>query len=1301
MMKPFISGLLLLPFLIFADDSLLFQADFDGFSVTADYAKGKKESTTFANPSLHLRMWEGITKKDNALVMDKTEECRYPIKDNFDPRQGTVSLWVAPLNWKTGNKSMEVFFWAQQKNWQIYIEKYVWGNHLYFYLKNDLAPGSKKAFSAVALLDEKNWPLNKWHKLDAVWDRNGMKLYVDGILPKTVAWRKPEIRFDAPMEFPAPDPKGFFCLGRKSSGKDKEHRTAYDNLRIYNRPLSAKEIRDDYLKYAVSEFGSQRELLTASIPRSVKEIRVDGRIDPEEWSDAAAVPVCQMCGCSKNKTQQLNGKVYLKHDHENLYIACFSDAPAKKRVHRNRDGNLWEDDSFEIHLRSEKRNVRCQFIINANGAVFDSCNAVSKWNANLKSAAFAGPQSWSAELAIPLADLKLSPPDDSWTGNFYISSYLNRDPGAFGWAYAGGAYNAPKSFGRLLFPDAPVFLNIRKLGNFPSGQLDLELAKQPASLKVSAFYEQENGTRIEYSTDPCVTPWKTALPPGRQRLVVSARDLKGKTVGFYEGFYYVNRPMELLFDCRPKENRIAVSVNLNSAGKKLLDRLSSGVVGTVRLRAESSGKEYSRKDFTTRESVFEVSLPLPDQLPQGNYRIEAEIAGAAPLKESIRFRVPDMTPYQVRIGADHTVPEPWTAVKKVDRTRFRVLDREYVFGAGPFPEQIVSRGLKLLTAGPELKIDQQKIEWDAPRIVKEYPDHIELTGKGKSQDFIFSWQGQLWFDGMYKVDWSMTPVKGWGKIGGMTLNFRMPREIGRYVFKQHYDTSLYKWKNDRIEWRFDPLKNPYGNLVWLSGIEKGLAWHSRSNANWLNRPGENNIILSRNDNEIDFCAKIISRKAEVKKTLAYTMVFQGTPSRSPLKNWRDHNYGGYRVPTMQNLQLGGGGDHVWNDYRTPQRWTTPSSHKPRWVNRYLKEQEARRKNPPTWRTRSYLPYRGIPYTMPSHLGTNEAEYDYFFRDWVTLPVCIWGYREDGVPHTDYACCGSTGITDLLLYNLTELFKLNPNIGGIYNDCAHSRVCENPRHGCGGIDAFGQKFSSSTLLGQREYMMREYKLIRRHGKIMVNHVPGADMVPFVHDFSDHVWPGEEFTNPFASNPNWFYCESIPLEHWQSAMNWKIRGISVILLPEPGRAAGYAPSLKARKKDFLTNPEWAIRTMTPVLVHDVGISADFIQPKTVDRWWGIKDQLKLAGAKFHGYWFDGTLKSSQKGILVSWYELPAGAPYRYLIVAGNFSRNEQPAGIGKLPWKITFVRELWTEREVKENDLRTMRIPANHFRLFGIR
>ena len=38
------------------DPALLFEATFDGYSVTADYAKGDPKSTTFANPGLQPRM---------------------------------------------------------------------------------------------------------------------------------------------------------------------------------------------------------------------------------------------------------------------------------------------------------------------------------------------------------------------------------------------------------------------------------------------------------------------------------------------------------------------------------------------------------------------------------------------------------------------------------------------------------------------------------------------------------------------------------------------------------------------------------------------------------------------------------------------------------------------------------------------------------------------------------------------------------------------------------------------------------------------------------------------------------------------------------------------------------------------------------------------------------------------------------------------------------------------------------------------------------------------------------------------
>lgn len=184
--------------------------------------------------------------------------------------------------------------------------------------------------------------------------------------------------------------------------------------------------------------------------------------------------------------------------------------------------------------------------------------------------------------------------------------------------------------------------------------------------------------------------------------------------------------------------------------------------------------------------------------------------------------------------------------------------------------------------------------------------------------------------------------------------------------------------------------------------------------------------------------------------------------------------------------------------------------------------------------------------MPMHLGTNEPEYDYFIREWITQPNCVWSYKEDGMPQTIFACCGQTGITDLALYHLERLFQMNPNIG-IYNDCAHSPACENPRHGCGGVDAFGQKYSTSNMLGQRDYFLREFKLIRQYNRQLTNHVPSGDFVPFAHNFSDLVWPGEEFYSGFGKNPDYFYCEGISQEAYQSAFNPVIRGVGISLLP----------------------------------------------------------------------------------------------------------------------------------------------------------
>ena len=93
------------------DPSLLFEATFESNTLTADYAKGDPKCFTIADADLKAtgRAMEGVGKKGTALVIDRSVDCLYNMKDNFDMKQGTVSMWVAPLNWKTSSKNIEVF----------------------------------------------------------------------------------------------------------------------------------------------------------------------------------------------------------------------------------------------------------------------------------------------------------------------------------------------------------------------------------------------------------------------------------------------------------------------------------------------------------------------------------------------------------------------------------------------------------------------------------------------------------------------------------------------------------------------------------------------------------------------------------------------------------------------------------------------------------------------------------------------------------------------------------------------------------------------------------------------------------------------------------------------------------------------------------------------------------------------------------------------------------------------------------------------------------------------------------------
>ena len=117
-----------------------------------------------------------------------------------------------------------------------------------------------------------------------------------------------------------------------------------------------------------------------SVPKAAGEVTLDGKINPAEWSDAAAIPVREMTGVSINRKQKINGAAHLKHDGKNLYVAFFCDAPSKRFAHTVRDGNLWEDDSFEFFLYSPVLYIRLMAIrLSISFEIFLSVTSAYRW----------------------------------------------------------------------------------------------------------------------------------------------------------------------------------------------------------------------------------------------------------------------------------------------------------------------------------------------------------------------------------------------------------------------------------------------------------------------------------------------------------------------------------------------------------------------------------------------------------------------------------------------------------------------------------------------------------------------------------------------------------------------------------------------------------------------------------------------------------------------------------------------------------------------------------------------------------
>ena len=154
------------------------------------------------------------------------------------------------------------------------------------------------------------------------------------------------------------------------------------------------------------------------LPPCANPPELDGVVSAAEWEDALLFDTFFAPGARPAAIATVG---YVQRSATHLYAAWVCTEPEMDKIVMNhavtdRDGTIWRDDCVELFIDvfGDGKSTRIyQFVINTANLVFDqrvdAGEAHSEWNSAIKVATWKGDDRWSAEVALPLAELGAVP----------------------------------------------------------------------------------------------------------------------------------------------------------------------------------------------------------------------------------------------------------------------------------------------------------------------------------------------------------------------------------------------------------------------------------------------------------------------------------------------------------------------------------------------------------------------------------------------------------------------------------------------------------------------------------------------------------------------------------------------------------------------------------------------------------------------------------------------------------------------------------------------------------------------------
>lgn len=1142
---------------------------------------------------------------------------------------GSITMWIKPENWQGNQKGdFRIFLAANDlqakgRTNELLIYKNGTNNNLVFLIGNN----NPKEWSNIQY-SIWNWQVNEWHFVSAAWTPENIYLYVDGKMIESV--RKPIM--------PAHD-YNILHLGTRN-WKNEGGLTVIDDVMIFNKALSKDEM--DGLFTATRPVTSDRK---APIEHKIGVLKAnqDGRINPFEY----AITTNGTFNIKSGELTKENTWAFSR-DRENIYFACNTAKPQQNAKITKRDGNLWEDESIELHL--EYNDTKWQFIFNSNGKFYDAKNDNAKWNvAKVIQRHKITNDRWIFEGAISFKDLGIKPQEND---RFYFT--IGRSPGKF----AGFTAISP-----LLrrFADRANFVKLIFAENTVPVMFDyIKLPGQQGDLSVKIRFKAQNNALVN----------------------IKGMDLKGRTLAekkinavMQNGFLTANCNLSGLakagvLNYTVQNNNVEIAsgkiqyispekVKLNyirtyikeqklETSLALTPPLSPDltIIHEIKDKSGTSLIRHEEKIGKKNSGKFNIKQYLELQkLPSGShdyYLSFSENGKITPVHHQY-FLMPDkkMPWDDFSAGISNEVPPQWQS-PQVSATSLKCSFQQYDFGKSLLPEQISTCNTPLLAAPVQFKINGKNYTVPAKfQIIEKTPQRITFKTVGQADKYLFEVNGYVEYDGFMNLSLSYSPANGNNTpINQLALVIPMKKEFSKLVasFKPE-DTGAYSGKLYK-KFTKDLMAHP---VFWFGDADYGIYWGADNMRGSHIYNTADSLVITPADNSKGAIAtvKIVDSKFTLKNKRTFEFSFQGTPVKKPSKKFKKpYMFRGGATLSITNYHK------IFNYYN------------PEYMDCNKLKQQVKNARYPIYALYSCI--YGISPFCP--------EWPYYQEKWISSPPGPGVFKQDFPLNNEearnrgYWAFGCVNEPQFLNWQLYWLYLLVNNkeygVKDLYFDMAYPRACDNTIHGCGWRDDFGKMRMTYPIKANREFTKRIRKIMSDKdpsGCLMYH--PSGEPIPPMYGLADFVVDGEIYVSQVSKDESYFNIFTPEL--FQSAYTGIKSGNSSIYLSQLNRAAvmlNPARSAYWRKKQKAPEAVRAVRHFLGYcLLHDVRPQAGACIYNEGEI---LEKQLYSIGYKddnftFIPYWNKNCpVKTNAKNVLVSVYKFPG----KTLAVVLNDSKTE---------------------------------------------